>query len=36
MCAYFCIGFVDFMLAGKTLLTLQIFFQQITLKEMMI
>ena len=38
MCGYFCIGFVNFMLAGKTLteLTLQIFFHRMTLKEMMI
>ena len=33
MCAYFCIGFIDFMLAGKTLL---IILSQITLKRMLI
>ena len=30
MCGYFCIGFIDFMLAGKTLMNIQIFFHQIT------
>ena len=29
MCGYFCVGFIDFMLAGKTL-TLPIFFSRIT------
>ena len=33
MCGYFGIGFIDFMLEGKTLT--QIFFHQITLEEMM-
>ena len=33
MCRYFCIGFIDFMLSGKTLL---IFLHQITLKRMKI
>ena len=33
MRGYFCIGFIDYMLAEKTL---QIFFHQINLKEMMI
>ena len=33
MCGYFCFGFIDYMLAEKTL---QIFFHQINLKEMMI
>ena len=32
MCAYFCIGFIDFMLAGKTL-TDFIFFHQTTFKK---
>ena len=26
MCGYFCIGFIDFMLAGKTLTDYKIFF----------
>ena len=34
MCGYFCIIFIDFMLAGKTLIkTSQIFFHQTTLKK---
>ena len=33
MCGYFCIGFIDFMLNGKNL---QIFFQQMILREMII
>ena len=33
MCGYFCIGFIDFMLAGKTLTELQIFFHEVTLKK---
>ena len=36
MCGYFCIRFIAFMLAGKSLLTLQIFFHQITFKKAMI
>ena len=36
MCGYFCIGFIDFMLAGKTLTDFTFFFLQITLKKMMI
>ena len=36
MCGYFCIGFIDFMLAVKTLTELQIFFHQTTLRKMMI
>ena len=36
MCGYFCIGFIDFMLARKTLLNLQIFFHQVTLKKIVI
>ena len=38
MCGYFCIGFIDFMLARKTYKStnLQIFFCQITLRKMMI
>ena len=36
MCGYFCIGFVDFMLKGKTLTKIQIFFHQIVLRKMMI
>ena len=36
MCGYFCIGFIDFMLAGKTLADFTNFFHQITLKEMKI
>ena len=32
MCGYFCIAFIDFMLAGKTLTEFTIFFHQITLK----
>ena len=35
MCGYFCIGFIDFMLKGKTLTDLS-FFHQIILKRMMI
>ena len=34
MCGYFCIGFIDFMLAEKTSITnLRIFFHEITLKK---
>ena len=36
MCGYFCNGFIGFMLAGKTLLNLQIIFHQISLRKMMI
>ena len=42
MCKYFCIGFIDFMLKGKSstdftkALTLLIFFHQVILKRMMI
>ena len=36
MYRYFCIGFTDFMLAGKTLTDLQILFHQIALKKTMI
>ena len=35
MCRYFCIGFINFMLAGKTLTDFKIFFHLKTLKEMM-
>ena len=34
-CGYFCIGFIDSMLAGKTLIDFANLFHQITLKEMM-
>ena len=33
MCRYFCIGFIEFMLPGKTLTKFTIFFHQITLKK---
>ena len=37
MCRYFCIGFIDFMLAGKILTEYtNLFFHQITLRKMMI
>ena len=36
MFGYFCIGFIDFMYKGKTLTEYTIFFQQITLRRMMI
>ena len=36
MCGYFCIGFIDFMLAGKTQQYLLNFFHQIITKRMMI
>ena len=36
MWRYFCIGFTDFMLAGKTLTEFTIFFHQTTLIKMMI
>ena len=36
MCGYFCIGFIDFMLKGKTSVNIQIFFHQITLRKMKI
>ena len=36
MCGYFCIGFIDFMLAGKTLTEFTNLFYQITFRKMMI
>ena len=36
MCGYIFTGFIDFMLKGKTLLNIQIFFHQIILRKMMI
>ena len=33
MCGYFCIGFIGFMLAGKTLTDFTNFFHQITFKN---
>ena len=36
MCGYFCIGFLDFMLAGKTLNEYTNLFSQIILTKMMI
>ena len=33
MCGYFCIGFIDFMLAGKTLTEFNILFSPSNLKE---
>ena len=33
MCGYFCIGLIDFMLAGYTKLDMQIFFHQIILRN---
>ena len=36
ICGYFCIGFIDFMLEGKSLADLLIFLHQIILKRMMI
>ena len=36
MCGYFCIWFIDFMLAGKTLTDLPIFLHQITLRRIII
>ena len=36
MCGCFCVGFIDFMLAGKTLTEYTIFFHQITLRKMVI
>ena len=36
MCGCFCVGFIDFMLAGKTLTEYAIFFHQITLRKMVI
>ena len=36
MCGYFCIGFLDFMLAGKTLSEYTNLFSQIILTKMMI
>ena len=34
MCGYFCIGFIDFMLAGKTATDFTNLFPQITLTKM--
>ena len=34
MCGYFCIGFIDFMLAGKTLIDYTIFFLLMILIKM--
>ena len=36
MCGYFCIGFIDFMLAGKQLIDFTIFFRLMALKKMII
>ena len=36
MCGYFCIGFIDFMLAGKTLTDFANFFSPNNFKKMMI
>ena len=36
ICGYFCIGFIDFMLNGKTLTEFTNLFHQITLRKMMI
>ena len=36
MCRYFCIGFIDFMLKGKTLAEFTNLFSQITLRKIMI
>ena len=36
ICGYFCIGFINFMLASKTLIYFLIFFHQIILTKMMI
>ena len=36
MCGYYCIGLIDFILAGKTLAEFTKFFHQITLRKMMI
>ena len=36
MCGYICIGFIDFMLAGKTLTEFMNLFHQITLRKMII
>ena len=36
MCGYFCTGFIDFMLAGKTLTEYIIFFHQIILRNMIV
>ena len=36
ICGCFCVGFIDFMLAGKTLTEYTIFFHQITLRKMVI
>ena len=34
MCGYFCIGFIDFMLKGKLLLDIQIYFLLMNIKRM--
>ena len=36
MCRYFCIEFIDFILANKSLINYTSFFQLMTLKRMMI
>ena len=36
MCGYFCIGFIDFMLVGKTLIIIQICFLLMILIKMMV
>ena len=36
MCGYYCIGFIDFILVGKTLTEFTKFFHQITLRKLMI
>ena len=36
MCGYFCIGFIDFMLAGKKLTDFTVFFLLMTLKKMIL
>ena len=36
ICGYFCIGFIDFMLKGKTLTEFTKLFHQIALRKMMI
>ena len=33
MCGYFCIGFIDFMLKGKSLLSINIYFLQMIIKR---
>ena len=36
MCGYFCIGVIDFILAGRSLTEFKNLFHEITLKEMVI